>query len=110
MKVVWDVAGPVTSQQIIDALADRMQWHPKTVRTLINRLTRKGGLSFEKEGRSYLYRARVTQEDCARAAAQSFLDRVFGGSLRPMLAQFVQEKRLSQREITELKRLLEEEE
>jgi BlaI family penicillinase repressor len=106
MKVVWNAETPVTSQQIIEALADRSSWRPKTVRTLINRLTRKGVLGYTKEGRGYLYHPRLKKEECAREAAQSFLNRVFGGSLRPMLAQFVEEKRLSRKEIAELKRLL----
>ena len=109
MKVVWEADRPLTSQQIIDALADRVDWRPKTVRTLITRLTNKGVLRFRKARRGYLYQARLEQPDCAREAAQSFLDRVFGGSLRPMLAQFVEEKRLSQQEIAELKHLLERE-
>jgi BlaI family penicillinase repressor len=40
------------------------------------------------------------------AESESFLDRVFGGSLHPMLAHFVGTKKLSPAEITELKRLL----
>jgi BlaI family penicillinase repressor len=41
------------------------------------------------------------------AVSASFLDRVFGGSLQPMLAHFVQQKALTKREIQELKRILE---
>jgi len=110
MRVFWGTREPLTSQQIIDALAERENWHPKTVRTLITRLSKKGALGFRREGRGYRYRARVTQQACVRAVSRSFLDRVFDGSLRPMLAHFVQDKRLSKREIAELKRLLEEKE
>lgn len=107
MKVIWDADRPMTSKEIVESISQRLGWHEKTIRTLITRLHRKGALNHEKEGRSYLYRATVRQDDCSREAAQNLLDRVFGGSLRPMLAQFVEEKRLSKREIEELKRLLE---
>ena len=106
MKVVWAQA-PCSAGQIIEALTRRdPTWHPKTVRAFLNRLVRKGALGFKKEGRAYFYRAVVKEEDCVSAASASFLERVFGGSLMPMLAHFVERKKLSEEEIHELRRLL----
>jgi BlaI family penicillinase repressor len=51
----------------------------------------------------------VTEQECVDAASTSFLGRVFGGSLKPMLAHFVEHKKLSPTEIHELKQLLEDE-
>jgi len=70
-------------------------------------VVRKKALGFKLDGRAYLYHALVRQSECAEAASQSFLERVFGGSLQPMLAHFVARKRLSREEIRELKKLLE---
>lgn len=67
-------------------------------------------LDYEPQGRRYAYEPRLTEEQCAMAATESFLDRVFGGSLRPMLAHFVRQWRPSRREIEELKRILDGEE
>ena len=105
MKVLWS-RHPLSAQQIIDVLAAQDDWHPKTVKTLLNRLVRKGALGFRKEGRAYLYRPLVPEQDCVAAESESFLDRVFGGSLKPMLAHFVETRKLSTGEIAELKRLL----
>src|SRR5215471_415701 len=105
MRVVW-LRHPQNAQQIIEALAARDRWHPKTVKTLLNRLVRKGALGFRKEGRAYLYRPLVAEQDCVAAESESFLDRVFGGSLKPMLAHFAETRKLSAGEIAELKRLL----
>src|SRR5262245_44514016 len=85
MKIVWSRA-PVSSGDIIDELvAADSTWHPVTAKTLLNRLVEKGALAFHKEGRAYLYRPRVSERDCVRAASESFLQRVFGGMLHPML-------------------------
>jgi len=105
MKVVWSHS-PISAQEIIDELAAEDDWHPKTVKTLLNRLVKKRALGFRKEGRAYLYRPRVKQSECVTAESESFLDRVFGGALKPMLAHFVENKKLSPDEIAELKRLL----
>lgn len=107
MKVLWAKA-PASAAEVIDALtAADPTWHPKTAKTLLNRLVKKKALGYEKEGRAYLYRPLVKEKDCALAESESFLDRVFGGSLKPMLAHLVERKKLSAAEIRELKRLLE---
>jgi len=108
MKVVWRLA-PCSAAQVVEALirADAA-WHPKTIKTFLNRLVSKGALDVQKEGRENSYLPLVTEAECVDVASESFLDRVFGGSLKPMLAHFVERKKLSTREIEELKRLLEE--
>jgi len=106
MKVVWAQA-PCSAGQIIEALEKSdPTWHPKTVKAFLNRLVGKGALAFRKEGRAYLYRPAVKEQDCVDAASTSFLQRVFGGSMKPMLAHFVEHKKLSRSEIAELRRLL----
>jgi BlaI family penicillinase repressor len=105
MKVLWNKS-PLPASEIIEALEKSERWAPKTVKTLLNRLIKKGALGFEQEGRAYLYRPLVSESACTTAASEAFLSRVFGGSLQPMLAHFVEEKRLSPKEMKELKRLL----
>jgi len=107
MKVVWEKA-PVSANQIIEELkGGEAAWHPKTVKAFLNRLVKKGAVGFTVVGRAYLYHPLAQQGECAEAASASFLERVFGGSLKPMLAHFVARKRLSPEEIEELKKLLE---
>lgn len=106
MRVIW-AQSPATAGQIIETLTRQdSTWHPKTVKAFLSRLVRKGALGFKKEGRAYLYRPLVKEKDCVDAASESFLERVFGGSLKPMLAHFVQEKKLSDAEIRELRCIL----
>jgi predicted transcriptional regulator len=106
MKTLW-AKSPLAAQDVIDAVAPAAGWSPATVKTLLNRLLRKGALRFVREGRAYLYSPRWTREDCSGDAAQSFLERVFDGSLSPLLAHFVQSRRLSRKELAELRRILE---
>jgi BlaI family transcriptional regulator, penicillinase repressor len=106
MNVVWSQA-PCPAGQIIAALQQMDgSWHPRTVKAFLNRLVRKRVLGFKKEGRAYLYRPLVRREECVDAASDSFLERFFGGSLKPMLAHFVDRDKLSADEIRELRRLL----
>ena len=108
MKVLWN-RSPLSASDIITELENAEHWHPKTIKTLLNRLVKKGALGYTRDGKAYLYRPLVTETDCKTAASEAFLARVFGGSLKPMLAHFVEKKRLSADEVKELKRLLEDE-
>jgi BlaI family penicillinase repressor len=106
MRVLW-AGSPRSAAEVIDTLASKdPSWHPKTIKTFLTRLVNKGALDYRKDGRAYLYSPLVTEKDCVDAASESFLDRVFGGSLKPMLAHFVEQKKLSANEIQDLKRLL----
>jgi BlaI family penicillinase repressor len=110
MRVVWE-RHPITAAQVIAQLTRQdPTWHPKTIRTFLARLVRKRALDYECQGRRYVYEPLVTEQASTDAASQSFLERVFGGSLRPMLAHFVRSRRLSRREVEELKRILDGEE
>jgi len=106
MKVIW-AKGPCSAGAIVQALGrGDASRHPKTIKTYLGRLTAKKALGFRKEGREYLYHSLVTECECVKAVSESFLERVFGGSVKPMLAHFVEQKKLSVAQIQELKRLL----
>ena len=107
MKVVWK-RPRAGAHEIVDALAETTSWTPATVKTLLSRLVKKKVLGFEKEGKSYLYFAKAPEADCQRAEAESFLKRVFDGSPTPMLAHFLEARKLTKKEIAGLERLLRE--
>lgn len=107
MKVVWEKA-PITTNQVVQSLEDKMHWKPKTIHTLLSRLVRKRALAFDKSGREHLFRPRVEAKDCLRAASHSFLSRFFDGEVAPFLASFLESEKLSPEEIDELKRILDE--
>ena len=108
MKALWQ-RSPQTANELADAVAPPNEWNPLTVKTLINRLVRKKVIGRVKEGRAFLFHPLIRQADCAVAATESFLDRVFNGSLNPMLTYLDQQKKLSRKQIAELKRILKEE-
>lgn len=106
LRAVW-AGHPVTATEIVARLVQAdPTWHPKTTRALLNRLVQKGTLKFDRDGRVLRYSPVYTERECIAAASESFLERVFGGSLRPMLAFFVEQSRLSHEDVEELKELL----
>ena len=108
MKVLWKKA-PCTAQTVIDALTGPQDWTAATVKTLLNRLVKKGAVRFEKDGRAYVYSAAITEAEGRHVETTSFIDRVFDGALSPLLAHFTQRgRKLSAEDIAALEKLLRE--
>ncbi len=105
MKVLWE-RSPRTANEIVDELSPETRWAPKTVKTLIARLVGKKAVSYKKNGREYHYFPTVDEAACVRAESKSFLKRVYGGALMPMIAHMIEEDALSGEEIAQLKRIL----
>lgn len=106
MQVLWRDA-PLTANEVVERIASQKQWNPRTVKTLLNRLVGKGALAYEAEGNRYRYFPAVSRDECVRSKSRSFLSRVFGGAVGPMLAHFVNEAPLTREEIRELRKILE---
>ena len=94
MKVLWKKS-PQTANDVVKVLSLKTRWKRETIRTLINRLVQKKAVSFEKKGRQYHYFARVGETECVREETETFLKRFHGGSVEPMLADFVKAKKLA---------------
>ena len=105
MELLWRNA-PQGSEELVAALQPDTGWHENTVRTLLNRLVRKGAVRAEREGRRYLYSPVLTREQWQSHESRSLLDRVFGGKVAPLLAHFSQHEKLSAKDIAELRKLI----
>jgi BlaI family penicillinase repressor len=107
MEVVWR-RHPITALEVVQELAPYKQWQDQTIRTMLRRLIGKKALRFKAEGKVYYYEPAVSREQCVRGESRSFLEKVLGGAVQPLLVQLVQEAKLSPNEIAELKRILRE--
>ena len=106
MKVIWN-NNPITSNSIVDALSGSTDWKPKTIKTLLTRLVKKGAVGYEDKRREYHYYPLIEESVLVKKESRSFLKRVFGGALKPMIATMVEREKLSKEEVEELKSLFE---
>jgi predicted transcriptional regulator len=72
----------------------------------LNRLVGKGAVSFEKDGRAYLYSPVLQQTEYQLRESQSFIQRVLSGRLAPLLAGFAEQQQLKAEDVAELKQLI----
>lgn len=105
MNVLWEQS-PLTVKEIVEVLSQRTDWHLETIRTLVNRLEKKGAIGYQKQGRRYHYYPLLSQEQCVRHEAESILTRTGPAVLKPLLSAFIEQESLSDEEIEELRQLL----
>lgn len=104
MKVLWLNSG-LTANQIVEDLTHTM-WKPKTIKTMLNRLLTKKIIRFDLDGRTYKYYPLFTEKECIEYESKSFKNKVFDGSMSLMLANFIEQKHLTEKDLEELKDIL----
>jgi BlaI family transcriptional regulator, penicillinase repressor len=107
MEVLWRQA-PRSAEEILAEVGTQQDWQEGTVKSLLNRLLTKKAVKAEREGRRYLYSPRLTREQYVSQASKSLLDKLFEGRVAPLVAHFSEQRKLSRRDIAELRKLLEE--
>lgn len=105
MKVIWG-KNPSSASEIIKVLQDKTDWKPKTVKSLISRLLKKKVIGFNEDGRVYYYYPLVDEKECIREESNSFIQRVYNGAARTMLLNFIQDNKLTDEDLEDLKRIL----
>lgn len=105
MKVLWENGGEMRTAEIIEGLT-KTGWKRTTISTLLTRLCDKGMVSCRRNGKLCLYTAAVEREKYSTSAARSFLKRMFGGSVKNMVAALYENDGLSDEELKELKDML----
>jgi BlaI family penicillinase repressor len=107
MEVLWR-SSPIATEDVMAALEPNGKWQESTVKTLLNRLLKKGAVSARKEGRRYLYSPVLKRKQWLSHESVGFLNRLFDGRVAPLVAHFSQQRKLSKSDIADLKRLIQE--
>ena len=106
MNRLWD-RSPMTITELTAALREDTGWTKNTIITMLSRLEAKGAVRYEEGGRAKQYFPTVDREDAARAETESFLSKVYGGSLGLMVSNLVESHALTEADIAELSSILE---
>jgi BlaI family transcriptional regulator, penicillinase repressor len=105
MQVLWR-KNPLWADEIVLALSKERDWQEATIKTLLNRLLKKGALRAELEGRRYQYTPVLQRDHWLHAESTSMLNRLFGGRIAPLVAHFGDHRKLTATDIAELKKLV----
>ncbi len=109
MRIVWSAhPEPLTVRDVVERLKGSRASAYTTIQTVMGILARKGALGAEPgPGRAHQYRAKWSQSETTSSMTREFVERLFGGRARPLVAELLEHESLSRRELEELKRRIE---
>lgn len=103
MEIIWD-KGPLSAKEISLIAADSIGWNKNTTYTVIKKLEAKGFIRRDEPG--FICTPLVTQEEMQKKEAKSLLNKFFGGSRKALFSALIEDEKLSDDEIDELRDLI----
>jgi BlaI family penicillinase repressor len=110
LEVVWDLREASVHQvrESLDRRRKKLAY--TTVLSVMQKLEKAGWLEHRAAGKSYIYRAAKSREEAGAGSVRGLLRRVFAGDALAMFQHLIRESDLSDDELAELKRLIEQKE
>ncbi|MDO5477647.1 MAG: BlaI/MecI/CopY family transcriptional regulator [Clostridia bacterium] len=106
MKILWDSKEKMTVADV-SAKLDGNDWTASTVSTFLQRLLKKEVIACDKRGKTNLYYPVLSQKDYDLSETESFLSKIYKGSIKNMVAALYENKKLSDDDVTDLKKMFE---
>ena len=105
MKLLW--ATPSLSlRELTNALDEETGWSRPTVHVMLKRLMEKGAIGLDHSEKIQKYYPITERCEIAPSETESFLNRVYDGSIGMLFASLTERRRLSEEDIAELREIL----
>ncbi len=109
MKLLWE-KGELTLNEIVENLSKKEKKNKSTVKTLLYRLIEKKSVkSIINKKKENTYRAEIEKEKYLKKENESFLEKLYNGSTNKLLLNFVEEKKITKKDLEDLLNLIESE-
>lgn len=106
MRTLWAKEN-ITSGEIIKILQQKKQWSIATIKTLIGRLSSKGIISSEKDGRKFKYSARISEDESLESLSDEIFSRICRKKQGKVVGKLIEKLPISINDIDELIKKLE---
>ena len=106
MTVLWD-RGEATTSDVCEALREERGLAPTTIATMLRKMEDKGVVAHRVDGRQFVYRPAVSEDQVRRSMVGELVGRLFGGDPKALVAHLVSENEIDASELDELRLRLE---
>ena len=103
MEILWE-RGPLSAKEISLIAAESIGWNKNTTYTIIKKLEAKGFIRRDEPG--FMCTPLVSQEEIQKSEASTLLNKFFKGSRKALFSALLEDEKLSDKEIQELKDLI----
>lgn len=105
LESLWEDSPKIGSQIVAD-MSERKGWSRSTTLTMLRRMAEKKLISCDDGGKVKSYTPLVCREEAVKKETESFLNRVYNGSVSMLINGFVEKQKLTSKEIEELRQIL----
>lgn len=107
MKVLWKAGEPVTSVEIGKEVESH-GWKKTTIATFLTRLTEKGAVAAEKQGKLYYYSPLISEDEYRNVQTESLIKNLYHGSVKELAAALFEGEELTEEDVAELRNIFDE--
>ncbi len=106
MRILWKAEKQMTVADVVKEL-DGNDWTASTVSTFLQRLLKKEVIACDKKGKTNLYYPLLKQSEYDLNETENFLSKIYKGSVKNLVAALYENKRLSNEDMSDLKKMFE---
>lgn len=106
MNVLWE-KGSATITELTVVLQKETGWDKHIIITMLNRMGKKGAVSFRTIGRAKQFYPLLLKNEVSIRETKGFLNKVYRGSIGMMVNAMVEDRALTKEDIAELYAILE---
>lgn len=103
MEVIWGKKG-ISAKEVADFVFDQFGWKKNTTYTILNKLVKKEYLERAEPG--YICVPKISRSQVVNSETQSLLNKLYSGSVTSLFSCLLENKRLSQKELDDIKQLI----
>ncbi len=106
MRILWNADAKMTVADVVAKL-DGNDWTASTVSTFLQRLLKKNVIACDKKGKTNLYYPLLKQREYDLSETENFLSKLYKGSVKNLVAALYENEKLSNEELSDLKKMFE---
>ena len=105
MRVLW-ARGEAAAAEVHAALHDERGLAPTTIATMLTKMEKKGVVDHRSQGRKYLYRPTVSEDQVRRTMVGELTERLFRGNASALVSHLLEEQELDAAELDRIRHLI----
>jgi len=105
MRVLWD-EGEATVARVHEALAEDKRRAPTTIATMLTKMEKKGVVDHRVEGRQFVYRPTVSEEEVTRTMVADLTQQLFEGDVTALVSHLISDQEIDVEELGRLRRMI----
>ena len=110
MNIIWELGDGPSVREVLDKCYPNGEKAYTTVQTVMNNLETKGYLQKNKIGLVNFYKPLKKRKESLKKETSKFVEKVFGGSFQSLASYLIDSKSLTDEEIADLKKIIEQRE